>query len=120
MLSHKERALAVWPFPPLALPHLSAQQITPSDSSCHFLLVPKVGDSSFVFSARVATHETAEQSVRRVYGETHRFLTGADRCDLVGCNPTFAKNGRSGASRIPGFVLNCYVIVMNTVICYVL
>ena len=25
--------------------------------------------------------------------------------DLVGCNPTFAKNGRSGASPIPGFVL---------------
>ena len=24
---------------------------------------------------------------------------------LVGCNPTFAKNGRSGASPIPGFVL---------------
>ena len=35
------------------------------------------------------------------------------------CNPTFAKNGRSGASPIPGFVPNCYVIVMNTGICYV-
>ena len=38
---------------------------------------------------------------------------------LVGCNPTFAKNGRSGASPIPGFVLNSYVIVGNTGICYV-
>ena len=39
---------------------------------------------------------------------------------LVECNPTFTKNGRSGASPIPGFVLNCYVIVMNTDICYVM
>ena len=40
--------------------------------------------------------------------------------NLVGCNPAFAKNRRSGASPIPGFVLNCYVIVMNTGICYVI
>ena len=39
---------------------------------------------------------------------------------IVGWNPIFAKNGRSGASPIPGFVLNCYVIVMNTGICYVI
>ena len=39
---------------------------------------------------------------------------------LVGCNLTFTKNRRSGASPIPGFVLNCYVIVMNTGICYVI
>ena len=26
-------------------------------------------------------------------------------CPLVGCNPTYVKNGRSGASPIPGFVL---------------
>ena len=34
--------------------------------------------------------------------------------------PSRTKNGRSGESSIPGFVLNCYVIVMNTGICYVL
>ena len=38
----------------------------------------------------------------------------------VRCNPIFAKNGRLGISLIPGFVLNCYVIVMNTGTVYVM
>ena len=41
-----------------------------------------------------------------MYPHSYRLL-------LVGCNLTFVqKNRRSGASPIPGFVLNCYVIVM--------
>ena len=46
-------------------------------------------------------------------------VSAASACNLVGYNPTFAKN-RSGASPIPGFFLNCYIIVMNTGIGYVL
>ena len=36
---------------------------------------------------------------------TSLHVTRLPRHSLVGCNPTFAKNGRSGASPVPGFVM---------------
>jgi len=70
------------------------------------------------------THATPESTRGHVPLMWHVTLCGAQvgfSCGwVVGCNPTFAKNGRSGASPILIFVLNCYVIVMNTGICYVI
>ena len=79
VLSHKEHALAVWPFPLFLIS--SAQRITASDSLCPFFLVPKVGNNSFVFLTRVAKHKTAERSVCSVYEET-KFYPEVNACSF--------------------------------------